>query len=622
MEEKSIKRLLQDRYLGNIKLAIFGLIAAMALHFTMLLRLAEVPNLSFWIIVLGIEFGIAIQALIFEKLVQHYMVRQILIDFMVILIMGTCGFNFSSTIEYVTDPELRLTMFSLIMGVTAATAFTFSANRYIFPLAAIVWMGPTWFYIVFYEPSIPMYILAAMAVIYVAVLSFLSYQDYEHQYKLIETQHRLEDEKALVVESSRKLEKILSEVRQLKTQQDGDYYLTSLLLQPLGVTLADHPSVEIKSILEQKKQFQFRHHKKAIGGDINIAHNLTLRGRECIIFLNADAMGKSMQGAGGALVLGAVFQSIVERARYSSTYRTMYPERWLKNAFIDLHTVFESFEGSMLVSVVISILDVNNGFLYYINAEHPYPILLRDKKAEFLSDEFYYRKLGTTGLDGRIHISTFQLHPNDILILGSDGRDDIAFGESDSGQRIINEDETRILTLTEQSKGDLQELCKLIKAEGELTDDLSLMGVRYLGPPAMEKSIDDEKKLAKALELLKKEEIQEALILINQIDYKKIRTAGRLKRVIQQLIIRGKNRKASELVEPYAHLSPGDYKALFAGSVCAFRVGELERAINLGERVRMRFPDYKENLEHLAQVYMKSGNEERAKLILESVGST
>jgi hypothetical protein len=37
--------------------------------------------------------------------------------------------------------------------------------------------------------------------------------------------------------------------------------------------------------------------------------------------MNADAMGKSMQGAGGALVLGAVLEAIVDRTMITGMHR-------------------------------------------------------------------------------------------------------------------------------------------------------------------------------------------------------------------------------------------------------------------------------------------------------------
>ena len=157
-------------------------------------------------------------------------------------------------------------------------------------------------------------------------------------------------------------------------------------------------------------------------------------------------MGKSIQGAGGALVLGAIFQSIIERTRISEEEQEKPPERWLKNTFVELHKVFESFDGSMLMSLVILVIEERTGILYYLNAEHPFTILYRDEKAEFLETETNLRKLGTTGVEGLIKINLFQLEDGDKIIAGSDGRDDVLLGfDEETGARIINEDETKIL---------------------------------------------------------------------------------------------------------------------------------------------------------------------------------
>ena len=67
----------------------------------------------------------------------------------------------------------------------------------------------------------------------------------------------------------------------------------------------------------KKKDFQFKKWSREIGGDLCVSHHFTLRGCPCTFYLNADAMGKSMQGAGGILVLGAVLDSIVVRMRHS-----------------------------------------------------------------------------------------------------------------------------------------------------------------------------------------------------------------------------------------------------------------------------------------------------------------
>lgn len=51
--------------------------------------------------------------------------------------------------------------------------------------------------------------------------------------------------------------------------------------------------------------------------------------------MNGDAMGKSIQGAGGALVLGTVFNTILTRSSIS-LHQNKKPEKWLEEAFLEL----------------------------------------------------------------------------------------------------------------------------------------------------------------------------------------------------------------------------------------------------------------------------------------------
>ena len=273
------------------------------------------------------------------------------------------------------------------------------------------------------------------------------------------------------------LNETLTKVQALKDQQDGDYFLTSLLLRPLGTTAIQSDNIEIKSFLKQKKDFKFRNKSQEIGGDINVAHNLQLKGRDYVLFLNGDAMGKSIQGAGGALVLGTVFQSIVERTKASKQEQNIHPERWLKDAFAEMHKVFSSFDGSMLMSIVMALVDIKTGTLFFINAEHPFTVLYRDGKASFLEEDVPIRKLGTTIITAHVNVKIAQLEAGDAVVLGSDGRDDLDFGIDDIGQRIINEDETLFLEILEESKGDLEQCFFLLKQKGGITDDTSLLMV-------------------------------------------------------------------------------------------------------------------------------------------------
>ena len=192
-----------------------------------------------------------------------------------------------------------------------------------------------------------------------------------------------------VEDRTKKLSESLEQVNTLKEQQDGDYYLTSLLVQPLSGNFIKLKETEFKieTLIRQKKQFHFKNKNSEIGGDICIADEINLQGLTYTVFLNGDAMGKSIQGAGGCLVLGTVFKSILERNHSLTHTRSIPPELWMKESFRELQNVFVSFNGSMLISAMFGIIDNRNGTIYYINAEHPYTALYRDGHANFIERE-------------------------------------------------------------------------------------------------------------------------------------------------------------------------------------------------------------------------------------------
>ena len=240
--------------------------------------------------------------------------------------------------------------------------------------------------------------------------------------ELFSYQHHLEE---MVESKTKELQLSLSEINELKVQQDGDYFLTSLLLKPLSNGNMKTDNIVIESLVRQKKNFQFRNKFSEIGGDLCAVNNIYLKEKKYTVFMNADAMGKSLQGAGGALVMGTVFKSIIQNTLSIPILQQKYPERWLKDCYQELQNVFVSFDGSMLISCVIGLICEETGVLYYINIEHPYVILYRDRRASFLDEDMHVRKIGVEQSDMRLKVNVFQLEHDDIVILGSDGRDDI-----------------------------------------------------------------------------------------------------------------------------------------------------------------------------------------------------
>ncbi len=393
---------------------------------------------------------------------------------------------------------------------------------------------------------------------------------------------RLEEK---VEERTRDLNQALIEVKTLKEQQDGDYFLNTLLIEPLAQNNADSPSLEIDFFIKQKKQFIFRNGHYELGGDINISENLELQGNKYVVFLNGDAMGKSIQGAGGVLVLGTVFKSIVQRTISTDYKKSTYPEKWLKDAFIEMHKAFVSFDGSMLMSLVFGLIDERTGVMYFLNAEHPDIVLYRDAKASFIENTIPYTKLGTQGQAGSISVQVFSLLAGDIIILGSDGRDDIIIGkEIDSEYDIINEDHELFLHHVEHAEGDLQKIYDLIAATGKLMDDISLCKIYYKGLPTN----DERASLEQTLKLLSTYKIER--------DYEKFLDLSQ------------------RLIADYPHLT--DY--LFEISSVYKELKQYDKAITVAERARLRYPKNYNNLSLLLESYISIGNLEKVRVTLDT----
>ncbi len=385
-----------------------------------------------------------------------------------------------------------------------------------------------------------------------------------------------------VEQRTSELNKTLGEVQELKQQQDGDYFLTSLLLRPLNSINDSAPNVMTSVLTEQKKRFHFRKWHAELGGDVASTYQITLRGRPFTAFINADAMGKSMQGAGGALVLGTVFKNVVARTQSGGVFSNRYPESWIKECFVELQNVFVSFEGTMMASAVLGVVDDSNGMLYYVNAEHPLSVLYRNGSAAFIEKQGeYMRKIGVQGMDAGLRVGAIRLRRGDIVIIGSDGRDDIATGTDERGQRTISEDTEIFLAEIIAAGGDLSAIVEQIRARGEITDDLSLLRITYAGPP-----LPDEPPTE----------------LIN---------------TARSHVSRGEYQAARESLEHCHELDPESTEILFQLATVINETArarrEVHEGLDIAERVRLRDPENIGNLLLVSGLYRKIGNMEKHK---------
>lgn len=438
-------------------------------------------------------------------------------------------------------------------------------------------------------------------------------------HKIQDFTQNLEDK---VAQRTDELNNTLKEVQALKIAQDGDYYLTSLLLQPLQMNNNSSSLVKTDFFMEQKKKFSFRKWDSQIGGDICLTDTIRLQDREYTVFLNGDAMGKSIQGAGGALVLGVVFNSSIIRTQISKN-QNIFPEVWLKEKFLDLQNVFLSFNGSMYISVCMGLIDNVSGLMYYINAEHPWTVLYRDGKASFLEEELEIRKIGTPEQEEKFFVRLFQLAPGDVVITGSDGRDDLLMKmEGNESIELVNEDETQFLRIVEEGKGEIIPMVSKIQNTGTLIDDLSILRISFsednldlnlLPSPAYE-SLE---KVETSSALLQQGDSSKALQVLESVLHTEKPFPELLKLMGKIYFNNNEYERALECFLQYIDLYPSDNEYLYAISNCYRSLGKLVEAADYGERLFLRDRRHFINLISLASIYRDSKIFPRAKYMID-----
>ena len=316
----------------------------------------------------------------------------------------------------------------------------------------------------------------------------------------------------LVADRTARLEETLKQVQFLKDRQDGDYYLSTLLTNPLFKNRNRSRIITTDFFIRQKKQFSFRRWKAELGGDLCVSGNVRFHGSSWIVFFNGDAMGKSMQGAGGALVMGSLINSIMVRSSANNRDLDIDPVDWMSQTHAEIQRIFETFDGSMFVSGVLGIIEESTGRMYYLNAEHPLTVLMRKGVVRFLEEEISTGKFGMPESSAP-EIFEFQLQPGDVLIAGSDGRDDLEISSNIEG-RVINHNENLFLGICEAAGGDLNEILERLEQKGTLTDDLSMIRVEYRAVPLEAPALDDADSRSRVAMLLRAKKYEDALRLL------------------------------------------------------------------------------------------------------------
>lgn len=421
-----------------------------------------------------------------------------------------------------------------------------------------------------------------------------------------------------VKQRTAELNESLENVQVLKEQQDGDYYLTSLLVQPLQMNNGNGDRVKTEFITEQKKKFQFKTWDAEIGGDICVTDRIKINGRPYTVVFVADAMGKSMQGAGGALVAGSAFSAYLHQGRTGKSGVRM-PELWLRNIYRDIQYIFVSFSGSMSIAGFLGVIDEELGFLYYINAEFPGTILYRDRVATLLEELPNVRKMGTPNEEERLNISVFQMKPGDVILTGSDGREDVQV-EDKEGNYVINDNPLFFTKMVEKANGNLDKTLSHLKKKSRLIDDFSLLRISYLenniGKVGLENKEITEvvEKAGRLLQSGAQDEVMD--LLIPWLD--KVEKYPLLNKTLGELLYyRGDYEKAKETLFQFFQEFPSDEETLELLVFTAHKSGNLNEAADYAESLLLRRPKHLKIMSELVEVYTKLEVFERARYLIE-----
>ncbi|PTM46580.1 HAMP domain-containing protein [Leptospira borgpetersenii serovar Javanica] len=442
-----------------------------------------------------------------------------------------------------------------------------------------------------------------------------------------ELQDYAENLEEKVKERTQEVQEKMEEVQRLKIQQDGDYFLTSLLAKPLNYNANKSTRISTQFLLRQKKQFEFKGKQADLGGDICITGNLCLGTssdyKRYVFAMNGDAMGKSMQGAGGALVIGVIVNSILTRSAADDRILDISPEQWLTEMYEELNSVFKSFDGSMVVSASFFLIEENSGKTYYFNAEHPFTVLYRGERAIFLESSLTLRKIGLES-EYAFQVFTTTLREGDVLIVGSDGKDDLNLTPN-KDVRSINEDETLFLKIVEAGKGDIEQIEQLICKKGEIIDDLSLLRIEY-GVPQLnpEKNClgtesegisDWNISYSHARQLYRNGNVKEAIDKLMDL-YSKTPEDSKVIKLLGLLSFKDKDYvTAVETLGKYLELNSELSEYWYYFSIANKKLGRFSEAISASEKVAIKQPNNINNLVNLSDLYRLQREYVRAKEI-------
>lgn len=381
------------------------------------------------------------------------------------------------------------------------------------------------------------------------------------------------------------------QILKIISQRKADLYLIHQLFEPFQKFQFYFTNFKIHYIVKQLNTFEFNKNLFQIGGDYIYLKNITLRNRKYLFFINADAMGKSLQGLGGTIVLSSVLSAILKRTEKMKTELNKYPDTWLKYTSLEIQEVLETFEGFMMISAVMGLIDEENGFLYLLNFDHPKPIILNQNNELIFIESKIHKKLGFPKENHFLQVHRSFLEQNDSILAYSDGCIELEINKK------INENETIIKEILLETLENISNLLTIIQKKGQIKDDISLIKIQYLNKIPQKKLFPYEQ-----------------IPYIQNIND----TILEIKKFIYDLV---KQRKYTQIInqfQDFINSFPIDDELLYILSYSYRKIKKWELSIEIGERLLNFNSNYKKNYYNLIYCYARIANFNRMEtLILE-----
>lgn len=269
--------------------------------------------------------------------------------------------------------------------------------------------------------------------------------------------------------------------------------------------------------------------------------------------------------------------------------------------------------------MVMGLVEEKTGMLYYVNLEHPWSVLYRDKTARFIENDFSCRKLGFLGDTRQLQVKLLTLKDSDYLICGSDGRDDI-YHTDEYGNRQMNSDENKFLRIIEKADADLNDIYNLLNESGKISDDLSLM-VLHIEKTERSSELPDEKDIKLIHEAkikLDSENYDECSLLLDSVGSK-----NSLSFINLRLKLLARNSRPQEyldaLLKAFHEHQPENSKLMLRLAENFWQLKKYETALDYAEALYLRDATNIRTAQRLAYMHEKTGNTARSLEILERI---